>query len=227
MIKYAALIVAATTVAALYVRHAGAAAKEGVRAGVHLPVAEFDGLYGQNCAGCHGVDGTGGAARGLADPVFLRIADEATLRRITAGGVSGTAMPGFALTAGGALTDAQVDAIVRGVRTRWTRDGDEDALAPPPYSTPAAGDPDRGGTAFAAFCARCHGADGRGGIGGSSVVDPSYLSLVSDQSLRTTVIAGRPDLGAPDWRNDTPGRPMSSDEVSDVVAWLASKRPQN
>ena len=44
--------------------------------------------------------------------------------------------------------------------------------------------------------------------------------------VRTTVIAGRPDLGAPDWRGNVPGRPMSSDEVSDVVAWLAAKRPQ-
>jgi len=47
---------------------------------------------------------------------------------------------------------------------------------------------------------------------------------VSDQNLRTTIIAGRPDLGAPDWRANLPGRPMSPDEVSDVVAWLAAKR---
>jgi len=49
---------------------------------------------------------------------------------------------------------------------------------------------------------------------------------VSAQSLRTTMIAGRPDLGAPDWRGDVPGRPMSPDDVSDVVAWLAAKREQ-
>jgi len=49
---------------------------------------------------------------------------------------------------------------------------------------------------------------------------------VSDQSLRTTVIAGRPDLGAPDWRGNVPGRSMSAQEVSDVVAWLTAKRPQ-
>ena len=70
------------------------------------------------------------------------------------------------------------------------------------------------------------GADGRGGAAGSSIVDASYLSLVSDQNLRTTIIAGRPDLGAPDWRGNLPGRPMSQDDVSDVVAWLAAKRPQ-
>jgi len=31
---------------------------------------DFNELYGVNCAGCHGADGKGDAARGLADPVF-------------------------------------------------------------------------------------------------------------------------------------------------------------
>ena len=58
-----------------------------------------------------------------------------------------------------------------------------------------------------------------------SVVDPSYLALVSNQYLRTIVIAGRPDLGHPDWKNAAGGQPLTSQQVSDVVAWLASKRP--
>jgi mono/diheme cytochrome c family protein len=164
-------------------------------------------------------------ARGLADPVFLEIADEATLRRITAGGVRGTAMPAFAQTAGGGLTDEQIDTIVRGIEARWAGVEGSTDLMPPTYSTSTAGDVTRGGETFATFCARCHGADGRGGSGARSIVDPSYLSLVSNQGLRTTVIAGRPDLGSPDWRGDTPGKAMSSDEVSDVVAWLSAKRP--
>jgi cytochrome c oxidase cbb3-type subunit 3/ubiquinol-cytochrome c reductase cytochrome c subunit len=47
---------------------------------------------------------------------------------------------------------------------------------------------------------------------------------VSDQDLRTNVIVGRPELGAPDWRNDLPDKPMSDQEISDVVSWLADKR---
>jgi hypothetical protein len=49
---------------------------------------------------------------------------------------------------------------------------------------------------------------------------------VSNQYLRTTVIVGRPELGAPDWRGKAPGKPMSPDDVSDVVAWLAGQRPE-
>jgi len=47
---------------------------------------------------------------------------------------------------------------------------------------------------------------------------------VSDQHLRTTVIAGRADLGMPDWRGYLPGRALGSEEISDAVAWLAAQR---
>jgi mono/diheme cytochrome c family protein len=175
------------------------------------PLTDGDVLYAANCAGCHGLDGKGGAARGLADPVFLQIADAATLRRVTASGVPGTAMPAFAKSAGGTLSDTQIDAIVRGMRSRSAKAQGADDVIPPPYATATAGDPMRGRDVFGTFCLRCHGADGRGGQrsqDGGSIVDPSFLALVSDQGLRTTVIAGRPDLGAPDWRGDVPGRPI-------------------
>jgi cytochrome c oxidase cbb3-type subunit 3 len=55
-------------------------------------------------------------------------------------------------------------------------------------------------------------------------VDGSFLALLNDQELRTMVIVGRPDLGAPDWRGNIPGKPMSSQDISDVLAWLASQR---
>ena len=35
-----------------------------------------------------------------------------------------------------------------------------------------------------------------------------------------------PELGAPDFRGNVPGKPMSPDDVSDVVAWLAAQRPE-
>jgi len=223
VIKYAAALLVALMYGLSVLRVAQDRAELGRRAGHDLP-SDFDVLFSANCAGCHGADGTGGAARGLADPLFLRIADDATLQRVTADGVPGTAMPAFAQAAGGSLTDEQLGALVRGMRANWTATSDARDATPPPYSSSTAGDPNRGGVAFATFCSRCHGVDGRGGPRGSSIVDPSYLSLVSDQNLRTTIIAGRPDLRAPDWRGNLPGRPMSPDDVSDVVAWLAAKR---
>ena len=75
-------------------------------------VMDFESLYSSNCAGCHGSEGKGGAAVGLANPVYLAIADDATIRRVVSDGVPGTAMPAFARQSGGMLTNEQVDAIV-------------------------------------------------------------------------------------------------------------------
>jgi mono/diheme cytochrome c family protein len=62
-------------------------------------------------------------------------------------------------------------------------------------------DPELGLRVYAEACANCHGADGIGGAKGGSIVDAAYLALVSDQALRTAVIADRTDLGMPDWRS--------------------------
>lgn len=187
-------------------------------------VTDLGRLYGENCAGCHGADGRMGAALPLDHPVYLALVDDAALRRIIASGVPDTAMPPFATSEGGMLTDAQVELLVEGIRERW---GAPDALGgatAPPWQSDGAGDATRGAATYATFCARCHGDGGTGGTAGS-IVDGSFLALVSPQSLRTLVIAGRPDLGHPDWRRYVEGRPMTAQEVSDVVAWLVGQRP--
>src|ERR1700730_8270564 len=86
-------------------------------------VMEFGTLYANNCAGCHGADGRGGAAIALADRVYLSIADDVVIRKVIANGVRGTSMPAFAESAGGMLTDKQIDAIGSGIRSRWSRAG--------------------------------------------------------------------------------------------------------
>jgi cytochrome c oxidase cbb3-type subunit III len=187
-------------------------------------ISNFDFLYAHNCAACHGSEGKGGASIALADPVYLAIADDAVLRNVSTNGVAGTLMPAFAKSAGGMLTDQQIDVLVRGIREHWSK---PDALRGenvPPYSAASLGDASHGSAVFATYCASCHGADGRGGLKASSIVEGSYLALVSDQGLRTVVIVGRPELGAPDWRGDVPGRALSSQDISDVVAWFAAQR---
>jgi cytochrome c oxidase cbb3-type subunit III len=187
-------------------------------------VLDFDTLYSENCAGCHGAEGRGGAAIELANPVYLAIADDAAMRTVIASGVHGTSMPAFADSAGGMLTDKQIDVITNGTRSRWSQRGILDAANPPSYAGKSTGNPVQGVIVYKTYCASCHGQGGRGGPKGSSITDDSFLALVSDQGLRTIVITGRPELGAPDWRGNLPGKPMSDQEVTDVVAWLASQR---
>jgi cytochrome c oxidase cbb3-type subunit 3/ubiquinol-cytochrome c reductase cytochrome c subunit len=187
-------------------------------------VHDFAALYSLNCAGCHGADGGGNAALGLANPVYLAIASDETIRHAIASGIRGSLMPAFAKSAGGTLTDEQIEILVHEMRARWAKPNEMLGASPPPYAGKEPGNAARGAGAFATFCAGCHGAEGKGTAKGSSIVDDSFLALVSNQNLRTTIIAGRPNLGHPDWRHDAPGREMTPQEVTDVVAWLADRR---
>jgi cytochrome c oxidase cbb3-type subunit 3 len=195
-------------------------------------VTAFTALYGQHCAGCHGADGRLGAARPLNDPIYLALVPRARLRTIIAHGVPDTAMPAFSASAGGALTEAQIDALVSDMLARWSQPALVKDLTLPPYDAAEAvangssspGDPVQGREVYAVACASCHGADGSGGQKGGSVVDASYLTLASDQALRTAIIAGRADLQMPDWRSDIPGQALTAQQIADLVAWLASHR---
>jgi mono/diheme cytochrome c family protein len=197
------------------------------RPGTHdvLPsqILAFDHLYERHCAGCHGADGRMGPARSLNDPVYLALVPPERLRQVIARGVPGTSQPAFAQSAGGELTDAQVNALAQGMVKAWARPDAARDGALPPYAA-APGDAERGKAVYATACAACHGPDGRGGPKGGSVVDPSYLALVSDQGLRTTVIAGRADLGMPDWRAYVTGQPLAPQQIADVTAWLVAQR---
>ena len=182
-------------------------------------ITNFATLYGQNCAGCHGDRGQNGASLDLANPVYQSWVDDAALRKIIANGESGAQMPAFARSAGGFLADAQVDALVQGMRANWRK---PDALngTPPPYAASLTGDAVHGQQIYQTACARCHQQPSR------NILSPTFLALVNDQTLRTLIIAGRPDIGQPDWQGDIPGHPLTDQEVTDVVAWLAAQRTQ-
>jgi len=190
-------------------------------------VLQFDLLYAQNCAGCHGSEGRGGASIALADPVYLGIADEKAIRKVIANGVPGTSMPAFAQSSGGMLTDKQIDVIANEIRSRWSRPGLLNGANPPSYAPKSTGNAQQGEVVYGTYCKSCHGSEGQGGPKGSAITNDSFLALVSNQGLRTIVIAGRPELGAPDWRGNVPGKLMSDQEVTDVVAWLVSRRMPN
>src|SRR5574340_928295 len=111
-------------------------------------------LYGRNCAACHGENGNGGIGVPLALPSFQAGISDDYLRKTIRLGRPGRVMPAFS-----ALESAEVDAIVRYVRS-WNRGGGAT------YSEErVAGDPARGRKLFAQYCAACHGAEGEGSKG--------------------------------------------------------------
>src|SRR5262249_49873619 len=149
-------------------------------------VMEFKTLYAENCSGCHGAEGRGGAAIALADPVYLAIADEASIRKVISTGVTGTSMPAFAQRSGGMLTDEQIDVIVTEIRSRWSKPRTL-VVNLPSYAAKSAGNVQHGEVAYGKYCASCHGEAGKGTPKGSSITNDSFLALVSDQGLRTIV----------------------------------------
>lgn len=187
-------------------------------------VLDFHTLYSQNCAGCHGVDGKDGPSIPLSDPLYEAIVDDNTLRDTIANGQAGSHMPAFAQSAGGMLTDPQIDALVKGMRERWLKPVNINSGNAPAYKAVHNGDSQHGQQVYSFYCASCHGAVGQSQSKAGSIVDRSFLSLIGDQALRTIVIMGRPDMGAPDWRGNVPGHPMTEQEISDVVAWLSGQR---
>ena len=164
-------------------------------------------LYSENCAGCHGAEGKNGPAMALSDPVYLAIVDDDTLRTTISKGRPGTAMSAFAQKEGGMLTD-EADQRDHSRHPRALgqarRAGRSDRAS---LRGKEPGNPQQGEAVYATFCASCHGSGDKGGPKAGSVTNGAYLSLISDQGLRTIVITGRPDFDAPDWRGNVPGPP--------------------
>ena len=86
-------------------------------------------------------------------------------------------MPGGGLTVTETLSDVRFGALAVSVVVQGS-------VALPPYEAQAQGASpaarERGAAVYARACARCHGPDGQGAPTGGSIVDPSYLALVSD-----------------------------------------------
>jgi cytochrome c oxidase cbb3-type subunit 3 len=181
-------------------------------------------LYKENCAGCHGGAGRGAVATPIGLPEYQALVDEATQLNIVTNGVPRTAMPGFSHKAGGFLTDQQIDAVVKGMRATWLKQDVSAQQASPPYADSTSGDSAAGASVYEASCANCHGKAGGPTGPSGSVLNTSYLALVSAQGLRTAVIVGRPDLNMPGWRTVNSSHPLSEKEVRDVVAFLLSHR---
>lgn len=185
-------------------------------------VVDFASLYGQNCAACHGSNGENGPATDLANPEYQALVDDATLHKVIANGMPGTLMPAFGTSAGGTLTDQQVDALVAGLRKQWQKPNAFGGATPPPYAQTNSGDAKLGQQEYEAYCAVCHR------FSTQEITGKAYLALVSDQALRTFIIAGRPDTGQPDWRHlsrdGKPATPLTSQQVDDIVTYLSTLR---
>ena len=75
-------------------------------------------LFANNCAECHGDNGSGGgSAPTLYSKEFLTNASDEQIHALISGGVSGTEMSAWGLDFGGTMTDEQVRQLVTYLRS--------------------------------------------------------------------------------------------------------------
>ena len=190
-----------------------------------IPTAQaaFDGakLYAQNCAACHGENGTGGIGVPLALPSFQATIDNNYLHQTIRRGRPGQVMPAFTQ-----FKDEEVDAIIKHIRS-WNK-GKVVSFS----TLPVKGDPALGKPLFAAHCATCHGPDGEGGKGTGvtfsrprdlSIMPPAlhnsgFLASASDAMIKNVLIQGR--AGTPMVSFLKAGLPLK--DIDDIVSYVRS-----
>jgi mono/diheme cytochrome c family protein len=186
-------------------------------------VLDFATLYKQNCVACHGDADHYGPAISLVNPVYLAVAGEDNIVDVLNHGRPGKLMPAFGEVGGGLLTEQQVHILAKGLITTWGKPDILNGLNPPKFKTTLTPNPVAGQKVFSDYCTTCHGTSGQGGDVKGAIVDPAFLGLVSDQNLRSIVISGM-NSDMPDFRQPDNGTPLTDQNVTDVVAWLASHR---
>ena len=183
-------------------------------------------LYARNCAGCHGEKGDGGIGIPLSLPSFHATVDDDYLKQTLLRGRPGRVMPSFSH-----LSDAEVNAIVRHMRS-WYK-----GKVPVYPFTPIKGDAKRGAQLFEKHCAACHGPTGEGGHGTGvtfsrprdlpimppALHNPGYLSATKDAMIKDTLVKGR--AGTP--MVSFSKRGLKDKDLNDIVAHVRSfeKKP--
>ncbi len=182
-------------------------------------------LYIENCAVCHGVNGTGRIGANLEN--FPAIDVGAVLEVTIAEGVAGSVMPAWGSANGGPLSDqdiADISAYIQGAFA-----GSDPVLPAPTYIAPQIdalpdidGDPSAGAVVFQANCVACHGDKGQGRFGlplaksWSGNQPEVYIRSVASDGIQGTIM--------PAWAQAN-GGPLSEEDLANVAAFILTLSP--
>jgi len=172
-------------------------------------------VYGENCAACHGGNGSGTTIAPALNTDELRAKPTEDILASINNGVSGTLMASWKDT----LTIEQIDAVVAFLQ-RWPEieaSGVEfpEITVPEFESSPeliAAGD-----QLFHIACKACHGVDGYGTQMAPSLNNPTFLADTPDAAIYQIINGGVPDTLMPTW-----GTRLSDEEIRSLVAFIRS-----
>jgi cytochrome c553 len=179
-------------------------------------------LFGAFCAGCHGTDGLGRRAPGLAafpsvaNPDFLSLVTDEFLTASISQGRPGRRMPGWAREGG--LRDEEIRSVVAHLRQMSGVEMKPDSR-PPRW---AAGDTASGKHLFDSVCAGCHGPGGKGAEA-PALNNKVLLASATDTYLFETIGRGRQGTTMEGFLTPTPTRPaLDAQDIESIVTYLRS-----
>ncbi|HED32754.1 MAG TPA: c-type cytochrome [Gammaproteobacteria bacterium] len=178
-------------------------------------------LYLENCAICHGTEGTGGMGIPLSIASFLDSASDEYLRKTIRLGRPGRIMPTFYR-----MSESQINDIIA-FMSGWRK-----KAAPSWNSTPAKGDVDTGRALFGTHCASCHGKEGYGGHGSGlrfsrpkdlpitapALNNQGFLNAAPDEMLHYIIKHGRNNTPMPSAKSLS----LADTDISHLVRYIRS-----
>ncbi len=180
-------------------------------------------LFERNCSGCHGQYGEGGPnpsrKNSIISPIstseFLKTRDDATLAAIITQGQPDLGMSSFGSTAGGPLSDEDINAIIGFMRSWETN---PPVVSPPeiPSQTLAL----KGGEIYQNICAQCHGTEGEGSVG-PALSDPTFQKNASDQAIYDVISRGQHGTSMIAW-----GNILTADQINQIIAFIRLMKPK-
>jgi mono/diheme cytochrome c family protein len=178
-------------------------------------------LFGTFCAGCHGREGEGLRAPGIAafpsvaNPDFLAVAPDALITETILRGRPGRRMRAWGDGATG-LRNGDVPALVSHLRSL--------ANTPPPIDPRpprwASGDQAEGKRLFASTCAGCHGANGEGGEA-PALNNTVLQQFATDTFFFETISRGRRGTAMSAFADPHPSRrTLAAREIESIVSFI-------
>lgn len=177
---------------------------------VHGFAASDGSLYLKYCSDCHGKDGVGARAPALNKEGLLRTVgldyfiNSITLGRPTRG------CPAH----GGTMSGEEIKELagyIKGWQKGATLEAPERDVAP--------GRSAKGEDLFT-LCGGCHGLEGEGAMG-PPLLDPGFLSSISDTDLRRTIMWGRPGTPMKGYLKGMGGlATLTEEEIDEIISYI-------
>jgi cbb3-type cytochrome c oxidase subunit III len=178
-------------------------------------------LFGAFCTGCHGKDGLGLRAIGvatfpsIANPDFLAVAPDTLVAETIRRGRPGRRMRAWGDGTAG-LRETDIPELVAHLRALAATPAPVD----PRPARWAAGNAVDGGQLFARICSGCHGANGEG-RDAPALNNPVLLAAGTDTYFIETIARGRRGTGMVAFAEPSPAHPtLSRAEIESIVTFF-------